>query len=56
MPTRIIENDRLIDGAKLDNISVTKPVDLDTILVDAPVDGKTYARKNAAWSPISSTG
>lgn len=45
MAPRIIGNDRLIDGEKLDNITVTAPVDLDDIATSAQVAlkaDKTY--------------
>ena len=59
MTARTITNSRLVDGAKLDNITVTVPIDLDTV-----PDSEDFALKEDksnkgvanGYAPLDSSG
>lgn len=59
MTARTIANSRLIDGAKLDNITVTSPIDLDSVPTAADLLLKEdKANKGVAngYAPLDATG
>lgn len=59
MTARTIANSRLIDGAKLDNITVTSPIDLDSVPTAADLSLKEdKANKGVAngYAPLDSSG
>lgn len=56
MSLRDIENFRLIDGEKIDNLPTDTTSELAGKVEEAPTDGKKYARQNSAWSEVTTGG
>ncbi|MCH8024067.1 MAG: phage neck protein fibritin [Candidatus Marinimicrobia bacterium] len=56
MSLRDIENFRLIDGEKIDNLPADTASELAGKVEEAPTDGKKYARQNSAWSEVTTGG